>query len=252
MTSLISPFPLLDNQDVPLVLLGGTLCNARLWQPVIGLLNVSSVQTVTVCAADSAAALSQQLLTVLPPRFYLAGFSLGAIVALEMMAQAPERLAGLALLSVNPLSDAPANAASRRAAVQDAARQGVGPWLSTTLWSRYVAPDRLDDAVLHHTIVQMAQECGTETFARQTEIAITRADHRAALSAFTAPVLVLSGAHDVICTAEHHQAVTCAAPRARWLTLADSGHFLPLESPQAVATALRHWIQESYHEKKSA
>lgn len=247
MTSLISPFPLLDNHELPLVLLGGTLCNARLWQPVISLLNVSCVQTITVSGADSAAALSQQLLAALPPRFYLAGFSLGAIVALEMMAQAPERLAGLALLSVNPLCDAPANAAGRRNAVQEAARTDVGSWLSATLWPRYVAPDRLEDAALHHTIVQMAQECGTETFALQTEIAITRADHREALAAFTAPVLVISGAHDVICTAGHHQAVVSAAPRARRITLADSGHFLPLESPQAVATALRNWIQESYH-----
>jgi pimeloyl-ACP methyl ester carboxylesterase len=35
--------------------------------------------------------------------FPLAGFSLGAIVALQMAADAPGRIAGLALLSVNPL-----------------------------------------------------------------------------------------------------------------------------------------------------
>ena len=36
-------YPLLDNTDLPLVLLGGTLCNARLWQPLIEWLIISAV-----------------------------------------------------------------------------------------------------------------------------------------------------------------------------------------------------------------
>lgn len=240
-----SAFPLLDNHRAPLILLGGTLCNHRLWQPVINAMNVSSVSSLTLSGAASAPAQARQLLSALPPRFCLAGFSLGAIVALQMLADAPQRLAGLALMSVNPFSDAPANAASRRAAVQEAVRQGTGNWLSATMWPRYVAPAHLDDRALHTTLAQMADECGNETFALQTEIAITRADNRAALAAYSAPTLILNGGCDGICTPQHHLAAAEAAPHARWITLPDSGHFLPLEAPLTVADALRNWIKET-------
>ncbi|WP_407213293.1 hypothetical protein [Enterobacter hormaechei] len=66
-------YPLLDNTDLPLVLLGGTLCNARLWQPVIERLNVSVVLCITLTGAESAPQASRRLLKVLPPRFLLAG-----------------------------------------------------------------------------------------------------------------------------------------------------------------------------------
>ncbi|HEY1846044.1 MAG TPA: alpha/beta hydrolase [Buttiauxella sp.] len=234
--------PLIDNRNLPLVLLGGTLCNARLWQPVIARLNVSSVTSLMVCGADSAREFSAQALEALPPRFCLAGFSLGAIAALQILADAPERIAGLALLSVNPFSDLPANAAVRRSAVDKAAAQGIGHWLTETLWPKYVAPQNQDNSQLHATIAQMAEECGMAVFTRQTEIAICRDDHRQALAAFAAPTLILNGQHDVICTPRHHQAT--AALNSRWLTHPSSGHFLPLEAPFWVADALRTWIKE--------
>lgn len=236
---------ILETHDAPLVLLGGTLCNGRLWQPVLEQLNVSHSHCVTLSSGDSALALAKQLLSVLPPRFCLAGFSLGAMVALQMSAIAPQRIAGLALLSVNPLRDSPNNAPTRRAAVREAASSGITRWISQNLWSRYVAPHRLDDTALHQTIVQMAEESGIETFARQTEVAISREDHRAALASFRAPSLILNGAYDAICTPEHHQALAEAMPHSRWITLPESGHFLPLEAPLQVATAMRNWIQES-------
>lgn len=235
---------LLDNTALPLVLLGGTLCNARLWQPAIGHLNVSTVICVTLTGADSAEAQSQRLLAMLPARFCLVGFSLGAIVALQMLADAPQRLAGLALISANPFTAPPESAVPRRDAVANATRQGLTTWLTATLWPHYVAAEHLDNANLHDTVVQMAQECGLATFAQQTEIAITRHDHRAALANFSRPVLILNGAQDVICTAQHHQAIATAAPAAHWHTQPNSGHFLPLEAPEFTAAALRHWIME--------
>lgn len=237
--------PLLDNPDAPLIMLSGTLCNDRLWLPVVKQLNVSHIRTVCLNSDDSAEVLAKNLLGVLPPRFCLAGFSLGAIVALQMLALAPQRMTGLALLSVNPFCCPPDSVPGRRAAVREAASLGLTRWLTENLWPHYVAPQRLGDLALQQTIVQMAEESGLDTFAHQTEVAISRKDHRAALTSFTSPVLIINGAHDVICPPSHHQAVANAAPHARWITLPESGHFLPLEAPQAVAIAMRNWIQES-------
>ncbi|EMH4165362.1 alpha/beta hydrolase [Pluralibacter gergoviae] len=236
---------LIENSDLPLVLIGGTLCDARLWQPLIARLNPAAVICLSLTADASAQAASARLLKILPPRFMLAGFSLGAIVALQMAADAPQRLAGLALLSVNPLADRPENAPARRAAVQAAREQGHGKWLSASLWSKYVAPASLGNRALHDTLCQMAQETDSDTFARQTGIAISRSDNRAALEALPCPVLILNGEHDPICTPEHHQLAAASAPRARWVTLQSAGHFFVLEAAGEAAAPLRQWIMES-------
>lgn len=235
----------IDNSDTPLVLIGGTLCNARLWQPLIARLNLPAVICLTLTRDASAQAAAQRLLKALPPRFLLAGFSLGAIVALQMAADAPERLAGLALLSVNPLADRPENAVVRRAAVQAAHEQGHGNWLSSNLWRQYVAPTSLDNRTLHDTLCLMAQETDSEIFARQTEIAISRRDNREALSHLTVPVLILNGEQDAICTPEHHQQAAESATNATWITLSSAGHFFVLESVEQAAVPLRKWIMES-------
>ena len=236
--------PAIQNHQLPLVLLGGTLCNGRLWQPVLDSLNASYVISITLDGKESAQAFSQRLLGTLPPRFCLAGFSLGAIVALQVLADAPERVAGLALLSVNPLADDGRNAQPRRDAVAAARKEGLSQWLSRTLWPRYVAPAHLENQQLYKTIVQMAEESGFDAFAQQTEVAISRKDNRAALAAFTQPTLIVHGAHDPICTPQHHQLAFQAAPNARLETFSDCGHFLPLEAPSLLADALRGWLKE--------
>lgn len=235
----------IDNAGLPLVLIGGTLCNARLWQPLLERLNASAIFCLTLTGAASAAEAARRLLPVLPPRFMLAGFSLGAIVALQIAADAPQRLAGLALLSVNPLADRPENAVARRAAVQAAREQGHARWLSSALWRRYVAPSSLSNRALHDTLCQMAQETDSDTFAQQTGIAISRRDNRDALRALACPVLILNGEHDPICTPEHHQIAAESAPGARCLTLQSAGHFFVLESPDEAAAPLRQWMMES-------
>lgn len=137
-------YPLLDNTDLPLVLLGGTLCNVRLWQPVIERLNISAVLCITLTGAESAPQASRRLLKVLPPRFLLAGFSLGAIVALQMAADAPERVNGLTLISVNPLPVAPDTLASRRKRYTPPRRMawptGWSPRCGRAMSPRHVCP----------------------------------------------------------------------------------------------------------------
>ncbi|WP_159236394.1 alpha/beta fold hydrolase [Raoultella terrigena] len=234
----------INNASVPLILLGGTLCDERLWQPVLEQLDVSDARRFTLQADDSSTAAAERLLAQLPPRFCLAGFSLGAIVALEMQAIAPERIAGLALISVNPLADKAENAAGRRQAVEHARAVGFAAFITQQLWPRYVARRRQDETPLRQQIIAMADACGHDVFCRQTEIAIGRGDRRADLSRLRVPILLLSGEEDPICTAQHHRAALLAAPSARWQELPCVGHFVPLEAARETATALHSWINE--------
>lgn len=234
----------INNASVPLILLGGTLCDEQLWQPMLAQLGVSSVRCFTLQEDDSAKVAAERLLAILPARFCLCGFSLGAMVALEIQSIAAARIAGLALISVNPLADRPENVPVRRASVAQAREQGLETFITEQLWPRYVTRQRQSDTALRQRIVAMAQRIGVEVFAAQTEIAISRDDHRESLGSLKVPVLILSGEEDPICTTEHHRAVQHASPSAHWQILPSVGHFVPLEAAQDTATALHSWINE--------
>jgi pimeloyl-ACP methyl ester carboxylesterase len=73
----------------PLVLLPGMMCDARLFGPQIAAFGARSLHLAAMTGADTVQALAAQILAQAPPRFALAGLSMGGIVAMEVLAPAP-------------------------------------------------------------------------------------------------------------------------------------------------------------------
>lgn len=224
----------------PLILLPGSLCDARLFAPLIARLPGVDARVVPLEGADTVPALAAALLGRFPPRFALLGFSLGGIVALEIVAQAPERVARLALVDTTPHPDPPANHAARRAAVEQAAVMGVGRLVAEGLCPRYFADGAPPDCAA--LAVAMAEDLGLDVMRRQTEFNIGRADSRPRLGAVAVPTLVLCGAEDRLCTPDIHRAMADAIPGATLAIVSDAGHFAPLEAPDATARAVSAWL----------
>ena len=90
----------------PLVMLPGMMCDGRLFQPQIDVF-ASRYEVIIppLYGADRIADLVQELLLVLPQRFALAGLSMGGIIAMEMMRQAPDQITRLALMDTNPFAE---------------------------------------------------------------------------------------------------------------------------------------------------
>ena len=64
---------------------------------------------------DTMAAIAKRILDAAPPRFALAGLSMGGYIALEIVRQAADRVAKLALLDTGPRADPPEAQEKRRA-----------------------------------------------------------------------------------------------------------------------------------------
>ncbi len=227
---------------VTLVLLPGSLCDARLFAPLIERLPGVDARVVPLQGADTVPALVAALLEGLPRRFALLGFSLGGIVALEIVARASGRVARLALLDTTPRPDPPANHAARRTAVEQAAAIGIGRFVAEGLCPHYFADGAPPDCAA--LAVAMAEDLGLETMRRQAELNIGRADSRPRLGAIAVPTLVLCGAEDRLCTPETHRAMADAIPGATLAIIAGAGHFTPIEAPDATARAVSAWLAE--------
>lgn len=226
---------------VPVLLLPGTLCDERLFAPLLAALPAGRDARIIAYTdhADIGAAADAILAAAPAGRFALLGFSLGGIVALEIARRAPGRIAGLALLGATPLPVPPETHADRRAAATGAA---PGIYVRDTAWPAYVGADSREDQALLHMIVAMADDLGGAVFTRQIELALTRPDYRPALEALAMPALVLAGAEDAINPPATQQIIADALPDATLRLIPRAGHFALLEQPEATADAVRAWL----------
>lgn len=228
------------DERLPLLLLPGTLCDASVFAPMLP--PGYPTATADLTGHESIGEAVDAVLAEAPPRFIALGFSLGGIVALEMGARAPERVAAMVLIATTP-RDVPIDQhGARRAQVAN----GTDPatLVGETLWDRYVHPDRAGDAALRDQVIAMARACPPGTACRQTELALSRVDQRPRLAALRMPVLILAGEDDAVAPAATQDELAIGLRAARIERIPDAGHFVLLEAPQACAQALGSWLSD--------
>jgi len=221
----------------PLVLLPGMLGAAELWDGVApALAEHAAVRFARIDLDDSVAGMAEGVLAAAPERFALAGHSLGAIVALEVVRQAPERVSRLALLnaSARPANEAQLAAwAAMRERVEDGDTRGL---------VREFAPANLPearraDSGLAARIEAMADAVGPRGLLRQLSAQATRPDSRPSLGAVRAPTLVIAGRQDPATPPPHAELIASRIPGAR-LEIVDGAHLSNYERPDEVTALL--------------
>jgi pimeloyl-ACP methyl ester carboxylesterase len=189
------------------------------------------------------AEIAEQILADAPPRFTLAGLSMGGYIALEIVRRAPERIERLALLDSMARADPPDHTDRRRrliALTRDGRFDDVADLLLPLLFHQQT--DALRD--LNRL---MAQDVGPDAFVRQQTANINRPDSRPDLAGIRCPTLVLVGRHDKVTPAELSEEMAAEIPGARLVVLPDSGHLSTLEHPREVTRALVEWMCGSAH-----
>ena len=184
------------SEPLPMVLIPGLLCTARLYAEQISVLwRFGPVMIADHRRDDTAAAIAARILAAAPPQFALAGLSMGGYLALEVMRQAPDRVARLALLDTNARADTPEISERRRRQIELAQNGRLGEIVDQQL-PLFVHRDRRGDTSLIEIVRVMAEETGAEAFVRQQRALIGRADLRSHLAAIRCPTLVLVGDGD--------------------------------------------------------
>src|SRR5215467_3437897 len=101
-------------EPLPVVLIPGLNCSARLYaEQIPALWRFGPVQVADHTRDDTMAAIAERILAAAPPRFALAGLSMGGYIALEIVRHAPQRIARLALLDTGARADTPEQTARR-------------------------------------------------------------------------------------------------------------------------------------------
>jgi pimeloyl-ACP methyl ester carboxylesterase len=228
---------------LPLLLVPGLLCSARLYAPQVTALWPLGPITVADHRRDAdVAAIAARILADAPPRFALAGLSMGGYVAFAMLRRAPERIAKLALLDTSARPDTPEQSAAREKFIA-MAEAGQLAEVVDTLALRFLHRDRRTDATLNRVIRDMAADTGVEAFVRQQKAIMTRPDSRPQLSSIACPTLVLVGEGDELTPPSLAQEIAAGIAGARLVTVPDCGHLSTVERPEAVNAALAEWLE---------
>ncbi|MEM6762686.1 MAG: alpha/beta fold hydrolase, partial [Pseudomonadota bacterium] len=157
-----------------LVLLPGMMCDARLFAPQTAALSGRvSLHFPTMATRNTVAGLAAEVLAGAPPRFALLGLSMGGIIAMVVVRQAPERVSHLALLDTNPLAEH-ADVRVRRVSQMAAVRTGqLDTVMREEMKPNYLASGEGRTAILD-LCLDMALGLGPDAFIRQSEALMAR------------------------------------------------------------------------------
>ncbi len=209
------------------------MCDARLWAPQVAALAQPAVHADTT-QADNFELMARQVLASAPPRFAVAGLSMGGIIAFEIWRQAPERVTHMALFDTNPHAEAPERKSMRFQQIEAVLAGGLRELAIESLKPMYLAESRRDDEALLGTVLDMVLDLGPVVFERQSIALRDRVDSVPTLRTIDCPVLVACGVEDKLCPPRFHELMAAEIPDATLCVIDDCGHLASLERPDIV------------------
>ena len=224
-----------------LVLLPGLAADATMWRAQLAALGrwnpvVSDVHM----RHDSIPAMAQALLAEHEGPLLLCGASMGGMIAMEAVRQAPQRVRGLALLGTNAQPESQDTRALREAAIvlfeQDRVAEVIAPNVAFAFH-----PDNA--AALAPAYLEFVLKAGATQLVRQNRAVMARPDARPPLREVRCPTLVMCGDADRLTPPECSREIACLVPAATLVMVPRCGHMLTMEQPDRVNGALLAWLE---------
>jgi pimeloyl-ACP methyl ester carboxylesterase len=227
------------------ILLPGLACDAALWREQVPALRgaghdveVVDVHTRFSTLPEMAAALLREH----PGPLWLAGSSMGGMLALEVCAQAPGRVHAIALLGTTARADTPEMVKLRTEAI-GLFEQGRADEVILANVAYALHESRHHDDALIHDYLAMTRRAGAAQLIAQNRAVIARRDYRSLLPSIACPVLVACGDSDLLTPPALSREIAAAVPRAHLALLPRCGHLLTWERPAEVNELLLGWLE---------
>ncbi len=232
----------------PLLLLPGLVCDRAVWAPLLPVLGqVADCRVADYGELASIPAMAERVLASAPPRFALAGHSMGGRVALEIMRRAADRVERLALLD-SGFQARPGGAPGaleqdqRHALIALARREGMRAmgleWLKGMVHAA-----RHSDQALTDAIADMVARHPLPVFAAQVEALLARPDATDVLRGIRCPTLFGCGRQDAWSPLARHVEMAGLVPHSNLVVIEESGHMAPMERPARCAVQLAAWFR---------
>jgi (E)-2-((N-methylformamido)methylene)succinate hydrolase len=243
-----------QTQETPVALLHGVGLDATMWAPVQEALGRESIaidlpghgQQPPLTEPVTLQEMADDVLTRLPERSHLVGFSLGALVAQYIARFHPGRVKTLTCVSsVCQRTDAERSAVSARLASAEAdfpatVEASIHRWYSGTS-----VPQSAVDATRRTLEANNVQSFvhAYRVFALGDGVIADELSH------IEVPALAITGEHDPGSTPEMTRRLAAAIPGAKAVIVPGARHMLPVQDADVLARAINEFIKDSEGER---
>lgn len=226
------------------VLVPGLTCDATIWAAQLEPLGAFAPVVIPRLHDDRTLdVMAARILSEISTPLHVIGHSMGGRVALSMVRQAPERVVSLVLLDTGAHPAGADEPQQRQVRLDIATNDGMEA-LAADWVPNMVHPDRRDDRDLIDAITAMVTSYSVEQYEGQIHALLNRHDERDTLAAITCPTLVACGSHDSWSPPEQHETIAAAISGARLEIIADAGHMVSMERPDALTDLVVGWLDE--------
>lgn len=228
-----------------LILLPGLACDHRLWEAQLPVLPPALQPVVTTVHArhDTIESMASALLAEHVGQLVLCGASMGGMIAMEAVRQAPGRIAGLALLGTTPRAETADMRDLRSAAIELFERGDVRDVIEPNVAFAFHPAQATEQAMVERYL-DMVLEAGAAQLICQNRAVMQRPDATRHLATVRCPVMVMYGDGDCLTPPECSLEIASLLPRADLIRVPACGHMLTMEKPAFVNAALLRWLQK--------
>ena len=226
-----------------LVMIPGLASDRAVWERTIAALGdgVNCLVGDTL-QDDSLTAMARRILDQAPQEFWLAGVSMGGMIALEILNLAPARVKGLALVDTRIRPDTPDEISRRQA--QNAALLAASPeerrFMSVAGMKYLVHSSAPED--VREELLGMSKSVTVDIYVRQNTAVIERRDLRPFVANAPLRTKVIVGEEDMMTPVEQSREIHDAIPHSGLHIIPGCGHLPPIEKPEVMADLLRELI----------
>ncbi len=200
-----------------------------------------AVQFSPLTEHDNVQNLAAEVLLHAPATFALCGLSMGGIVAMEVLRQAPTRVRGLALLDTNPFAELDAVKQTRLAQMENVKAGRLLDVMCEEMKPHYLAEGENKTDILN-LCAQMALALGDDVFIRQSLALRDRPDQSDTLRVINVPTLILCGEQDRLCPPDRHRVMHDMVRSSTLVIVENAGHLPVLEQPLETNQHLQAWL----------
>ncbi len=226
-----------------LVFLPGLACDARLWEAQLPIVPPALDPLVSDAHMRHASigTMAAAVLAETPGQLVLCGASMGGMVAMEAARQAPERIAGLALLGTNAAPETPETYELRASAIELFEQGDVRDVIEPNIVFAF-HPAQAADRALTQRYLDIILDAGAAQLIRQNRAVMQRPDARPHLGRLRCPVLVMCGDSDRLTPPAASREIAALVPQAELHWVPACGHMLTIEKPDTVNALLGDWL----------
>lgn len=226
------------------ILLPGLACDEALWRDQLPALRARYRVHVSEAHQRHATLpeMAHALLAEHDGPLVLVGSSMGGMLAQHAHREAPQRIAGMALLSTSARADTPELIRLRSDAIVEFQHGNAEQVLRANALFAF-HPDHAGDAAMVDDYVAQILRIGAQQLIAQNRAVMARADMRPWLHDIRCPLLVAVGDQDLLTPLEHSREIVEAVPHARLEVVPKAGHLMTWEQPARVNALLLQWLE---------